>query len=136
MSFPEPLIFIVKEKMIYHKLIVPENNSEEFSGSKAYLERFKEIINLPYTKTKLMSIIEEKNSNYVIINDNFKKMVLLVYRIIANVPVTCCGKTSLITKLNKILNSGVSTLFIINILDKRIKNYMIKWIRQIKKQKN
>ena len=38
-------------------------------------------------------------------------MVLLVYRIIANVPViimgdTGCGKTSLITKLNQILNGG------------------------------
>ena len=58
-----------------------------------------------------MSIIGEKNNNYVITNDNFKKMVLLLYRIIANVPViimgdTGCGKTSLIKVLNQIINGG------------------------------
>ena len=42
----------------------------------------------------------------MITNDNFKKLVLIVYRIIANVPViimgdTGCGKTPLITKLNQ-----------------------------------
>ena len=47
-------------------------------------------------------------------------MVLLVYRIKANVPViimgdTGCGKTALITKLNQILNNGETTLEIINI---------------------
>ena len=68
----------------------------------------KEILNLPFEVDSLLSIIEEKNNNYVITNDNFKKMVLLVYRIIANVPViimgdTGCGKASLITKLNQIL---------------------------------
>ena len=120
MKFPEPLIFIVKEEMIYHKLKVPEKDSKEYSSSAAYLKRFIEILNLPYTKEKLMTIIEEKNNNYVITNDNFKKMVLLVYRIIANVPViimgdTGCGKTSLITKLNQILNGGKTTLYIINI---------------------
>jgi energy-coupling factor transporter ATP-binding protein EcfA2 len=58
-----------------------------------------------------MSIIREKNNNYVITNDNFKKMVLILYRIIANVPViimgdTGCGKTSLIKVLNQIINGG------------------------------
>ena len=56
----------------------------------------------------------------MITNDNFKKLVLIVYRIIANVPViimgdTGCGKTSLITKLNQILNNGENTLEIVNI---------------------
>jgi len=73
-----------------------------------------------YSEESLLSIIEEKNNNYVITNDNFKKMVLLIYRIIANIPViimgdTGCGKTSLITKLNQILNGGKTTLKIINI---------------------
>ena len=59
----------------------------------------------------LISILEEKNENYVITNDNFRKMILLVYRIRANVPViimgdTGCGKTMLITKLNQLLNNG------------------------------
>ena len=120
MTFPSPLIFIIKEKMIYDELYVPTKDSTEYKSSKGYLKRFIEILNLPYTVETLISIIEEKNNNYVITNDNFKKMVLLVYRIIANVPViimgdTGCGKTSLITKLNQILNGGKTTLKIINI---------------------
>ena len=52
--------------------------------------------------------------------DNFKKMLLIVYRIKANIPViimgeTGCGKTSLILKLNQLLNNGKTTLHEINI---------------------
>ena len=44
-------------------------------------------------------------------DDNYKKMVLLIYRIKANVPViimgeTGCGKTSLIIKLSQLINNG------------------------------
>ena len=46
-----------------------------------------EILNLPYKIEDLLSIIEEKNNNYIITKDNFKKMVLLIYRIVRNVPV-------------------------------------------------
>ncbi len=47
-------------------------------------------------------------------------MILLLYKIEANLPVivmgeTGCGKTALITKLNQILNNGEKTLKIINI---------------------
>ena len=47
-------------------------------------------------------------------------MILLVYRIKANIPViimgeTGCGKTALITKLNQLLNNGEITVKIINI---------------------
>ena len=47
-------------------------------------------------------------------------MVLLIYRIQANVPViimgeTGCGKTALIIKLNQLLNNGKTTVDIINI---------------------
>ena len=119
-TFPTPLIFIIKEEMRYEKLYIPTKDSEEYKNSKDYLKRFKEILNLPYKIKDLLSIIEEENNTYVITNDNFKKMVLLVYRIIANVPViimgdTGCGKTCLITKLNQILNGGKTTLKIINI---------------------
>ena len=68
----------------------------------------------------LSSIIKEKNNEYVITIDNFKKMILLIYRILADVPViimgdTGCGKTTLITKLNQLLNNGKKTLEIIDI---------------------
>ena len=126
-EFPTPLIFIIKEKMIYDKLFIPTKESSDYQNCKDYLKRIKEILNLPNDVEKdekelksLISIIEEKNNNYVITNDNFKKMVLLVYRIKANVPViimgdTGCGKTALITKLNQILNNGQTTVEIINI---------------------
>jgi len=68
----------------------------------------------------LTSILNYKSDNYVITNDNFKKMVLLVYRIIADIPVilmgeTGCGKTALIKKLSQILNNGEIVVEIINI---------------------
>lgn len=99
--------------MIYEKLYIPSKISKEYKNSEDYLMRIKEILNLPYEVTEeigdqksLLSIIEE--NNYIITNDNFKKMILLVYRIKANVPViimedTGCGKIALITKLSQLL---------------------------------
>ena len=120
MELSTPLIFITKEKMIYNKLPISLNDLSDYKNSKDYLKKIKNILNLPYSVESLLSIIEEKNNNYVITNDNFRKMVLLVYRIIANVPViimgdTGCGKTALITKLNQILNGEKTKLQIINI---------------------
>ena len=68
----------------------------------------------------LKSILNYQTDDYVITNDNFKKMILLVYRIKANIPViimgeTGCGKTALITKLNQLLNNGEKTVKIIDI---------------------
>ena len=63
-------------------------------------------------KKSLLSILEKGSTdNYVITEDNNKKMVLLVYRIKVNVPVIIMGeiggvKTSLIIKLSLILNNG------------------------------
>ena len=56
-------------------------------------------------------------------------MVLLVYRIKANVPIiimgdTGCGKIALIIKLNQILNNGRKTVEIINIINI---HHGIKW---------
>ena len=49
--------------------------------------------------------------NYVITSDNFRKMILILYRLLANIPVilmgeTGCGKTGLIRKLYQLLNNG------------------------------
>ena len=126
-KFDIPLIFIIKEKMKYEELIIPETSSKKYKNSKDYLKRMKEILYLPNDVEKdegnyksLLSILDFKTDNYVITNDNFKKMVLLVYRIKANVPViimgeTGCGKTALVTKLNQILNNGEILVEIINI---------------------
>ena len=126
-KFETPLIFIIKEKKKFEEFIVPtEVNSEEFSRyktSRDYLQRLKDLLDLPNSVDELISILEgqgEKDNKYVITIDNFKKMILLVYRIKANVPViimgdTGCGKTSLIIKLNQLLNNGNSTVKIINV---------------------
>ena len=58
------------------------------------------------TKRPLIDIIRKEK--YVITYDNFRKMMLIIYRIIAKIPVilmgeTGCGKTALIIILNKLL---------------------------------
>ena len=122
MHFETPLIFIFKKEnqIFYDELMIPTKGSEEskkYKESSDYLTRIKRILDLPYSKKDLLSIIEEKNNNYVITNDNFKKMVLLIYRINADVPViimgdTGCGKTALITVLNQIIHNGGNTLYL------------------------
>ena len=57
--------------------------------------------------------IETITKNYVFTADNFIKMVLILLRIRANIPVimmgeTGCGKTYLIRKLSELLNDGSS----------------------------
>ena len=101
-----------------HKVINP---------SYKYLKRLKEILQLKNDLEKdidgyksLTSILAEGTDNYVITDDNYKKMALLFYRIKANVPViimgeTGCGKTSLIIKLSQILSNGKKLVEIINI---------------------
>ena len=120
MKIPSPLIFLNKEKETFRELYIPTKEPNKNESSKYFLQKFIDALKLPSKVDTLLPLIEEKNNNYVITNDNFKKMVLLIYRIIANIPViimgdTGCGKTSLITKLNQILNGGKSTLKIVNI---------------------
>ena len=70
------------------------------------------------TLKSLQEIVEK--DDYIITMDNFRKMILILYRIIADIPVilmgeTGCGKTALIKKLNQLLNNGEETLETINI---------------------
>ncbi len=102
----------------FNRLVMQAAN-QVINPSYKYLKRLKQILYLPNDlekdiddKKSLLSILEKGiTDNYVITEDNYKKMVLLVYRIKANVPViimgeTGCGKTSLIIKLSQILNNG------------------------------
>ena len=109
--------------------LVLEATNEVINPSFKYLKRLKRMLNLPNEVEKNIKNLSKKNNsqninkellalteilkigsdNYVITEDNYKKMVLLIYRIQANVPViimgeTGCGKTSLIIKLNQLLN--------------------------------
>jgi MoxR-like ATPase len=126
-KFDIPLIFIIKEKMIAEELEITKIVSNKNNSSKDYLESMKKVLNIPNeveTEKKglksLLSLLDYETDNYVITNDNFIKMILLVYRIIADIPViimgeTGCGKTALITKLSQILNNGKILVEIINI---------------------
>ena len=93
-----------------------------------YLKIFKKILDLdnPVKPGKnngknLKSLLEiVDKDDYVITTDNFRKMILILCRIIANIPVilmgeTGCGKTALIKKLSQLLNNGEETLETINI---------------------
>jgi len=111
---------------MFHSLVIEAAN-QVVDPSYKFLKRLKNILNLPNEVDKtqgnlksLISILNINSDNYVITEDNYKKMILLVYRIKANVPViimgeTGCGKTSLIKKLSQILNNGEELVEIINI---------------------
>ena len=92
-----------------------------------FLDRLKRILDiknpLKYDNNEKslisLSDIFEKD-NYIITIDNFRKMVLILYYIKANIPVilmgeTGCGKRTLIKKLNQLLNNGEEKLIYINI---------------------
>ena len=92
---------------------------------KDYLEELKSIlaiINPIETKSKDNDLkpLKEIMKDYVITEDNFLKMCLILIRIRANIPVimmgeTGCGKTSLIKKLSELKNNGKNLLITDNI---------------------
>ena len=66
-DFPIPLIFTNKEKMIYENLFISKDESNKNKNSRDYLQRIKEILDLPNDVEKdksdlksLLSINEEK----------------------------------------------------------------------------
>jgi cell shape-determining protein MreC len=66
-DFPIPLIFTNKEKMIYENLFSSKDESNKNKNSRDYLQRIKEILDLPNDVEKdksdlksLLSINEEK----------------------------------------------------------------------------
>jgi MoxR-like ATPase len=125
--FDIPLIFINEEKMKYESLKIDDIIKNKSNSLKDYLKWMKKMLYIANDVEKeenglksLLSILNYKTDNYVITNDNFTKMILLVYRILADIPViimgeTGCGKTALITKLSQLLNNGEIMVEIINI---------------------
>ena len=95
-----------------------EKEKKKNERTETYVEIFKEILGLDTPIDKFKEIF---NDGYVITDDNFRKMVLILYRVIANIPVilmgeTGCGKTALIKKLYQLLNNGKDeNLIVINI---------------------
>ena len=129
-NYDFPLIFINKEKFTFQKIYLKPNIQERRlktnkNESYEYLKKLKEILFIPNDIEKdigenksLLSILN--SDNYIITNDIFTKMILLYYRIKANIPVilmgeASLGKLSLIIKLNQLLNNGKKHIQIINI---------------------
>ena len=92
-----------------------------------YLYHLKNILNLKNPvesskkdeKNKLKSL-EEISGDYVFTPDNFTKMILIIIRLRAGMPVimmgeTGCGKTALIKKLSELMNDGEEKMKILNI---------------------
>ena len=113
-------------------LTVPNENGNELieinlEEKQEYLSVIKQLLNLPNKinedygdKKSLKSILEYNSDKYIITDDNFKKMVLLILRIKANIPTiimgeTGSGKTALIKKLYQLINNGKELENIINI---------------------
>ena len=132
--------------------LVKQVTGQVINPSYKYLKRLKDVLNLDNDvekniedKKSLLSILEKgETDNYVITDDNYKKMVLLIYRIKANIPViimgeTGCGKTSLIIKLSQLLNNGEKLVEVINInpaiTDKEITEKMIEMNNKAKTNK-
>ena len=115
-KYEVPLIFIIKNTNMYKKVTLTNDKLSNYDTTN-YLDEIKTIFQLknPVDKEKdsnvesLMDIIEK--DNYVITVDNYRKMLLISYRILADIPVilmgeTGCGKTGLIRKLYQLLNNG------------------------------
>ena len=141
LKFNAPLIFISFKKSISFKIDISD---DKFENKEYYLKKLKDILDLenPIKSSEsngknlkaLIDILDE--DNYIITNDNFRKMVLIIYRIMANVPVivmgeTGCGKTLLIKKLSQLINNGKEKLEIISIHPGITDNYLIEKMNEI-----
>ena len=116
-EFPDPLIILKKDKNIkisdIRKFSLNYNNN---NNDNYYLTQFQELFDIPIDVNK----ISKNNNDFIITNDIFRKMVLLSYRIKANIPIIIMGesglgKKSMIIKLNELLNFGKENLHIIHI---------------------
>ena len=109
------LLSILNSQLVKGQKMIEElKNYEKFTQIQ-FLEELKDILDIknPVEKKEGNSRIslEEISGDYVYTADNFVKMVLILLRIRANIPVimmgeTGCGKTSLIRKLSELKNNG------------------------------
>ena len=119
MNWDIPLIFIVKKRFKFIPLKLEKNNSKvNLKTKRDYLSTIKSMLNLENEldkdkedKKSLLYILDYKIENFIMTNDIYNKMILLLYRIKSNIPFiimgeTGCGKTLLIEKLNQIINNG------------------------------
>ena len=101
-QYDAPLIFKTNKGYIEIDLSDEEVKNKEL---KYFLSNLKKVMSLDESEEE----IEKMIGDYKITEDNYKKMMLILFRIFANIPVilmgeTGCGKTELIKQLMKMLN--------------------------------
>ena len=134
----------------YNQLLKLYNSQEDIQNEKEYLidyrnlshenylEQIKNILNL---NTLSINKIKEIIGSYCFTSDNFIKMILILLRTRAGIPVimmgeTGCGKTSLIKILSSLLNKGNMDLKILNIHAGITDKDIIKFIEKVNKEAN
>ena len=141
----------------FYKSVV-EAVTETVNPSYRYLMQLKKMLNLDIDIKKgydlrenllipLISIFNYKNDINIITDDIYKKMILLIHRIKANIPVIImgeleCGKIAIIKKLYQLINKGITLNDSENLIqmdsymtDKELYENMIKINNLAKKQK-
>ena len=97
-----PLIFKNKDEYIEINISDEEIKNKEINY---FISNLKKVMSLEQSEEEIQNILGE----YKITEDNYKKMMLILFRIFANIPVilmgeTGCCKTELIKQLIKMLN--------------------------------
>ena len=131
---------IFKTKNGFKEIDISDKEIKD-KDTKYFIKNLKEVMSL----NESVEEIEKMIGDYKITEDNYKKMILILFRIFANIPVilmgeTGCGKTELIKQLMKMLNkdkdkenknnnfiiknmhSGVKENEIIEVIEKAEKN--------------
>ena len=101
-QYEAPLIFKTKNGYLEINISDKEVNGKELNY---FLTNLKNVMSLDES----IEDIKKMLGAYKITDDNYKKMILILFRIFANIPVilmgeTGCGKTELIKQLMKMLN--------------------------------
>ena len=97
-----PLVFNNRNGYIKIDISDKEINNK---NDEYFISNLKKVMSLEESDEKIKELI----GDYKITEDNYKKMILILFRIFTNIPVilmgeTGCGKTGLIKQLMKMLN--------------------------------
>ena len=113
---------------LYSSDIIGTRNLIDYQNTppETFFEEINKVLDLKSNTENIKKIV----GSYVFTSDNFIKMILIIFRIQANIPVimmgeTGCGKTSLIRIISQLLKSEMKTLNIhAGISDKDIIEFM------------
>jgi len=114
-EYKSPIIFNTKNEYLEINISDKEIKGKDINY---FILNLKRIMSLEKSEEEIKEVI----GNYKIIADNYKKMILILFRLFANIPIVLqgeagCGKTQLINILMKMINK-----------DKENKNLLIKYI--------